>query len=76
MGGEYAPENTPHNWVDVNTSWRSLPDNKKPASLTVCGLFGLQWTSLNFELVEAAGIEPASASTPPKGLHACPALLI
>jgi hypothetical protein len=27
-------------------------------------------------LVEAAGIEPASASTPPQALHAYPALLI
>jgi len=27
-------------------------------------------------LVEAAGIEPASASTPPQALHAYPALLV
>jgi len=28
-------------------------------------------TALDAGLVEAAGIEPASASTPPRGLHAC-----
>ena len=31
---------------------------------------GRLWTLLEGNMVEAAGIEPASASTPPQGLHA------
>jgi len=32
-------------------------------------ILGLLWTSLDARLVEAAGIEPASASPPQSGLH-------
>lgn len=41
---------------------------KKPA---ISGLL-----DVDKNLVEAAGIEPASASTPPQALHAYPELLI
>ena len=34
------------------------------------GLYGRSWTMLDFSLVEAAGVEPASASTLPLALHA------
>ena len=33
---------------------------------------GFQWSRAVLDLVEAAGIEPASASTPPLALHAYP----
>jgi len=46
--------------------------NKKPAKPS-----GLRVSIYRFNnLVEAGGIEPPSASTPPQGLHAYPALLI
>jgi len=32
-------------------------------------VLGLQWTSRDAQMVEAAGIEPASASPPQSGLH-------
>jgi len=48
-----------------------FPGNKKPAKPS-----GLRVSIWFNNLVEAAGIEPASASTPPQGLHAYPALLI
>ncbi len=34
------------------------------------GLFGSLWISLDFNLVEVAGVEPASVSSPPSALHA------
>ena len=44
-----------------------VKDNKNPVDT---GLYGTSWTSLDFSLVEAAGVEPASASTLPLALHA------
>jgi hypothetical protein len=34
------------------------------------GLFGSPWISLDFNLVEVAGVEPASVSSLPSALHA------
>ena len=44
-------------------------DNKKPAKPYDLRVFVLLYILLNGYLVEAAGIEPASANTPPQGLH-------
>ena len=41
--------------------------NKNPV---LTGLCGASWITLDFSLVEAAGVEPASASTLPLALHA------
>ena len=41
--------------------------NKNPVKTGLCGA---SWTMLDFSLVEAAGVEPASASTLPLALHA------
>jgi len=49
-----------------NTREPAQTDKKKPQLITVGASV----------LVEVAGIEPASASTPPQALHAYPALLI
>jgi len=50
------------------TEYRFSLDNKKPAKPFSLRVYILE------TLVEAAGIEPASVSTPPQGLHAYPAL--
>ena len=41
--------------------------NKNPVAT---GLSRPSWMSLDYDLVEAAGVEPASASTLPLALHA------
>ena len=52
-------------WIELDvTGWLDI---KKPQNM---GLFGLSKISLNHNLVEAAGVEPASASTLPLALHA------
>jgi hypothetical protein len=38
-------------------------DNKKPASLYSCGFSGFLWIILDFQLVEAAGIDNLHYST-------------
>ena len=42
-------------------------DKKNPVNT---GLIGSSWKMLDLNLVEAAGVEPASASTLPLALHA------
>ena len=48
---------------------KPVTGNKKPAEFPSGGFF------LSLELVEVAGIEPASANPPPLALHAYPTLL-
>ena len=45
-------------------------DEKDTKNPELTGFFGLSWMLLVLNLVEAAGVEPASASTLPLALHA------
>ena len=52
--------------LSIVTAFRCTSlDNKKPAKPYSLRVFVSLCTSLNLELVEAGGIEPPSASTPP-----------
>ena len=44
-------------------------DVKKANNLVLIRILGLLWTALIHEMVEAAGIEPASISAPHTVLH-------
>ena len=48
-------------------------ERKKPPESEACGWY---WIPMDFNLVEAGGIEPPSANSPPSALHAYPRLLI
>ncbi len=54
-------------------SSQAQKNQRTPCRLLVSVLLGTVCTS---NMVEAAGIEPASASTPPLALHAYPILLV
>ena len=62
MPPSMPPDVTGRLWILMD-----VKGNKNPV---ITGLFGPSWTSLDFSLVEAAGVEPASASTLPLALHA------
>ena len=49
---------------------RTSMDEKKAETLVFIGDSGLSWTTLELEMVELAGVEPASESTPSPALHA------
>jgi len=46
---------------------RSELKNKKTSVFTE--VFKLLWTTLNYDMVEAAGVEPASGNIPQRLLH-------
>jgi hypothetical protein len=55
---------------DVNNFlWTSL-ETKNPQTFAGCGFFGLNWILLDLQMVEAAGVEPASENAPLPYLHA------
>ena len=56
------PDSTKRRWNSMDEQ-----DTKNPA---LTGFSGLSWMLLVLNLVEAAGVEPASASTLPLALHA------
>ena len=65
-----CPQVCPQMPPDV-TGWLwTLMDMKSNENPVITGLCGASWTMLDFSLVEAAGVEPASASTLPLALHA------
>ena len=53
----------------VNNLFWTLLDLKTLKSPGLRGFIGLPWMLLEDEMVEAAGVEPASASTLPSALH-------
>ena len=50
--------------------FKERPEKKNPESLVSSRGFGLLWISLDYQMVEAAGVEPASANAPLSYLHA------
>lgn len=70
LGAAQLPPMLPPSKLDFNgLAWIAL-DAKKAGSLDFTGLTGLLWTCLELQLVEVAGIEPASVSPLPLVLHA------
>ena len=59
-----------HRMLDVDKLLRTSVDIKKAHKLMACGLFRSPWTFPDFNLVEMAGFEPASANPPLEDLHA------
>ncbi len=51
--------------------WNS-PENKNPEILLISLGFGIFQIGLDYVLVEAAGVEPASENNPHRPLHAYP----
>ena len=59
---QVPPDSIGYLWTKVDASYKNNP--------VLAGLIEPSWTPLDFNLVEAAGVEPASASTLPLALHA------
>ena len=55
---------------DVTGRLWTLMDVKGNKNPVIAGLCRASWTSLDFSLVEVAGVEPASVSSLPSALHA------
>jgi len=50
--------------MDVNEPYQTALDVKKAKNPVLIRIIGLLWTALNHEMVEAAGIEPATLAQP------------
>lgn len=61
---------------DVNRFSPPWLDNLLSGMLDFAGVVGLCWTTAHLNLVETAGIEPASESTLPLDLHVYPTVYL